>query len=230
MSAKDKICVPLFGPTAESLIGTIEEVQKVYPFVELRLDSLGEPESSALSAIRRACTVPCIATCRLPEDGGLFHGSAEQRASILRQCFELGFDLVDIEIEQADSLGFDVREFSSQLLLSHHNFDLTPEDEALDEIVAKMLEFQPSVCKFSTQVRKDSDCGRLFKLLCTYSNDCKMIVIGMGPRGRMTRIIGPLLGSVASFSEPVGAGTPRALGQISAKRMREIFDAIEGAS
>lgn len=57
-----------------------------------------------------------------------------------------------------------------------------------------------------------------------------MIVIGMGPRGRMTRIIGPLLGSVASFSEPVGAGTPRALGQISAKRMREIFDAIEGAS
>lgn len=143
MSAKDKICVPLFGPTAESLIGTIEEVQKVYPFVELRLDSLGEPESSALSAIRRACTVPCIATCRLPEDGGLFHGSAEQRASILRQCFELGFDLVDIEIEQVDSLGFDVREFSSQLLLSHHNFDLTQKMKRSMSLWRRCWSFSP---------------------------------------------------------------------------------------
>lgn len=230
MSARNKICVPVFGESVTSFVATLIEVQQQYPFVELRVDSIRDVTPDDLVEIRKACHVRCILTCRLSEDGGLYHDAPSSRDELFRQAFALGFDLIDIEIDHIAKLNFDITPLRKQLLLSTHNFECTPEENELKNLLEHMMSFQPAVCKLALQIRKESDCSRLFKLLCNYQEHQSLIVVGMGPRGRMTRILCPLLGSLASFAEPVGANTPRALGQLSAKKMREIFDAIDGTS
>ncbi len=62
--------------------------------VELRLDSVSDPDVAAALAGRR---LPVIITCRPTWEGGGFRGSEQERRRLLEQALALGADFVDVE-------------------------------------------------------------------------------------------------------------------------------------
>ena len=52
----------------------------------------------------------------------------------------------------------------TNVILSHHDYDLTPDDEALDGLVAQMVEAGADIAKIATTARDVSDSLRMLQL------------------------------------------------------------------
>ena len=50
------------------------------------------------------------------------------------------------------------------MILSHHDYDLTPDDAALDGLVAQMVEAGADIAKIATTARDVSDSLRILQL------------------------------------------------------------------
>jgi len=178
--------------------------------IEVRLDYLGNPEDSARIKWRDL-PAPAIATCRGHALGGRFPGSAADELRILDQAVRNGARYVDIDYRSA-------REFpTADVIGSYHDFDSTPED--LEGLLDAVCQSPASVAKIATMVRSWSDNRRLLELL-EKSWPKPVIVIGMGPLGQITRIVGPCRGSALTY---VAAGRRSAPGQPTFKELIDTY-------
>ena len=179
--------------------------------VELRLDSVADPDAGAALAGRR---LPAIVTCRPPEQGGLFRGSEEERRAVLRAAMDLGAEFVDLEWTR----GFDdwVRRRGGRgIVLSHHDFGGVPSD--LEAIVAAMAATGAEVVKVAVMVTRLADCVRLAEIGRRYP-DRRLVLIGMGEAGLVTRVCPARFGSCWTY-----AGAAVAPGQLTLEQMRREF-------
>src|ERR1700733_15368889 len=102
-----KVCVAIIGATAAELIEKASAAVKETPFLEFRLDYLDKP-ALALPKIKEflelntAATV--IATCRRAANGGKFEGALAAELEILLKAAAAGCQIVDVELESAESL------------------------------------------------------------------------------------------------------------------------------
>ena len=79
------------------------------------------------------------------------------------------------------------------------------------------------IVKIASHVSRAEDLQNLFKL---YRKDCRMVIIGMGKLGVISRIAAPLLGAEFTFAAPE-AGKETAPGQISKDKLLSIIRQIE---
>ena len=161
-----------------------------------------------------------LATCRLRENTGQFDATISQQRRILLRAIEAGAQLVDVEIETAETAPDLIAELRSKarVVLSFHNFDRTP---ALPAVLKRMRKVPADVYKIATMAVKPSDSLRLLDLL---DSDVPVMTLGMSEFGAPSRILGPARGSVFTFASPPSvAGT--APGQFSGEVMRKSFRA-----
>ena len=59
------------------------------------------------------------------------------------------------------------------------------------------MKYNPDIVKIACKVNSNRDNARLMSLL---DNDMKMIVLGMGEKGKITRLFSILLGGFCSFA------------------------------
>ncbi len=120
--SKPLLCVTVTAPTTAELRLRRDEAAASADLVEVRLDSVSDPNAAGALEGRRG---PVIVTCRPTWEGGQFAGSEEARAGILGQAVALGAEDVDIEWRA----GFD-RLLSTTagrgIVLSSHDFDGVP--------------------------------------------------------------------------------------------------------
>jgi len=69
----------------------------------------------------------------------------------------------------------------------------------LIKIAKKIAELNPDIIKISTMIKTDSDVMNLIKLMIDFPADKKRIVIGMGLKGKITRVMGPILGNFLTY-------------------------------
>src|SRR5262245_43806775 len=86
------LCQTVTGGSAADLVAARRPATA--DLVELRLDSVADPDVAGALARRRQ---PVVVTCRPPWEGGHFKGSEEERQRLLRQAFDLGAEYVDVE-------------------------------------------------------------------------------------------------------------------------------------
>ena len=91
--ALPQLCVTVTADSVAELRRRRDEVRDA-DMVELRLDTVRDPDVSAALAGRR---LPVILTCRPTWEGGHFKGSEEERRRILAEAIALGAELVDVE-------------------------------------------------------------------------------------------------------------------------------------
>jgi 3-dehydroquinate dehydratase / shikimate dehydrogenase len=176
--------------------------------VELRLDSVADPNVAAAIAGRRR---PVIVTCRPRWEGGAFNGSEEARRRILAEALELGAEYVDIEMRA----GFDdlvAREGGRRIVLSHHDFAGMPSD--LTGLVQAMRATGAGVTKIAVRTASLSDCVSLRDLGSRLRPGADLVLIGMGDFGIATRVLAGRFGSRWTYAGPIGA-----VGQLSADAM-----------
>lgn len=128
----------------------------------------------------------------------------EKRREIYRALagFPVLFDL-DMRT-QADDLRF-VREHAPdlRLVLSHHDYERTPDDGELRSILEEMRSQGAYVRKIATYCNGVGDAARLLRLASELSAAAERhIVIGMGPHGKITRVAGALWGGFLVFAPP----------------------------
>lgn len=238
-----RICTVVTGKTKKGFLGNLEEIQEVADLVELRVDYIVGFPLIDIDLIKSKTKRQAIFTCRKKEEGGFFAGSESERVEILRKAIDVGFDYVDVELAAAKSMfeeGSHSREIprlaplaqddnrtfktSSKIILSFHDFTKTPTLSELEEIKKQMRKFSPDIMKFAVLVRDERDSKILFQFLLNKQDDEEMIVVGMGEKGRMTRVVAPLLGSYLTYASTDYSSS--ASGQVDIIRLKKLYNEL----
>jgi 3-dehydroquinate dehydratase-1 len=131
-------------------------------------------------------------------------------------------DLVDVEI-QAGELFPQVKRlcstFKKILIGSYHNFDSTPDNKFLDDMVKQGKGQGADIVKVAVKATGKEDLIRFLDFALLNRNN-GLITISMGDQGLPSRIFTPLLGSPITYGYIKTASAP---GQLSVQEMISIF-------
>ncbi len=217
-----RICTPVIGETLDEFLENLKNTQEISDFVELRVDYIQDFTEANVEIIRKETKVQSIFTCRKKEEGGKFQSNEKDRVKILQKAIELGFDHIDIELSTMKENQF--KKSKSKLIISYHNFVETPSYWDMQSIIYEMNEFKPDILKITTMMKEEYESTKIYRLLTNKPHSEERIVIGMGEKGRMTRILGPLLRSYLTYaSTKFGESAP---GQIDIEELKEIYDKL----
>jgi len=155
-----------------------------------------------------------IATCR-PETS--FY-SREERKNALMTAISHGAAYVDIEIEADTPYKNEIirhaQAHSCLVIISYHNFETSPPRVELEKIVNRCFEEGADIAKISCMTRSTGDCGRIMALYDSEPGiNGKIVAIGMGKNGKITRVAAPILGAPFTYAS-ISDGNETAPGQI----------------
>jgi 3-dehydroquinate dehydratase type I len=135
---------------------------------------------------------------RHKKEGGLFKGTPAKQKEILKMAFTSGFTYIDISYRNPVLEELSTKE-KKHLLLSYHENKETPDLEDLLNTLGEMRSLKPAIIKIATFVDDREDIVTLAVLLKQKEENEKMIVIGMGKKGEITRFTFPTIGSCIAF-------------------------------
>ena len=178
---------------------------------ELRVDHFSSPDPErALAELDKFSGLPLLATIRLRAEGGGWTRGEEERLELFR-ALAPRVDAVDVElaaVEIRDPVIDAAHRAGALAIVSHHDFEKTPDPSALAALVARAQQTGADVVKIATTVRGPADVRALAGALLASPN---LIAVGMGEAGVATRLVFAALGSLLTYAF---AGAPTAPGQL----------------
>jgi len=218
-----KICTVVEGNTLPVFLDHLNKAKEGSAKLELRVDSIKDFEEEDIDTIKRKATISSIFTCRHVKEGGLFSGDAKEHKAILKKAFHSGFDYVDVSLGNSLLKSLDSKE-RKKLLLSCHDFESTPSGKKLAEVLARMRREEPAIIKIATMINGPSDVFTLADILKEKKEKEKLIVIGMGEMGKLTRVMFPAMGSYLTYASLEGSKI--APGLMTRKQMESVYKII----
>jgi 3-dehydroquinate dehydratase / shikimate dehydrogenase len=229
-----RVCVPVVGSDATTMIERAESLVRDNPFLELRLDYLSQP-AAALPKLKNFLEIhpeaTLIATCRRTVNGGKFKGSAVAELAVLLKAADVGFPLVDIELQTAKSLKADqLRGLTDRvgLIISYHDFRAT---RKLEEEFTEMSKYPADFYKVVSTATNLSDNVVMMKFLEGNSAKHEMVGLCMGEQGIISRVLGVRAGSIFTFGA-AKSGEETAPGQVPFNELRDTYriDNVDAAT
>lgn len=205
------ICVSIAEDSVDDCLRALRNLD----FAEVRIDLMKLSKKD----VRRIFSLGkrLIATCR---SGRM---TDEARKALLTEAIEAGASYVDVELESSDSFRRDIieraRARGCEVILSYHDFNRTPNRKELEHIVDSCFGSGADIAKIACKVNSEMDNARLLGLL---DSERRLVIAGMGERGRMTRVIAPLLGAEFTFAS-LSEGKETGEGQIGRKALEEMM-------
>ncbi len=109
------------------------------------------------------------------------------------------------------------------LITSYHDYQSTPEEKKLIEVMSIMMNYKPAIIKIATKCNKPEDGLRLLDLLLSLKKEKKKyIILGMGEYGTITRLYGALWGNEFIFA-PEKKEEASAPGQLTRQEMQTVL-------
>ena len=229
------ICMPLIGSTRVSLLAEAQSLLPRKPdLLEWRVDhfediAADDAVAEAALALRRAVgEMPLIFTLRSMREGGAPQPLDEDAAlRLVQKMSDSGlFDFIDLELTADKSALRTVIEAArgagTQVILSSHDFALTPLSAALHERLRRAQSLGADVAKLAVMPSNSADVLRLLEVTreAHRTLDLPLVTMAMGSLGVASRAIGHLFGSSMTFASGVGASAP---GQLPIEDLRKIF-------
>lgn len=212
------ICVSIREPDFEKCM----DLAGKYDFTEIRMDGTGYSGEQ----IRKLFSVEGrrIATFR-PGDV-----PDEARGKALMTAISAGADYVDIELEAPRDFREGIlslaRGQGSSVIISYHNYDETPDGAALYKTMERCFECGADIAKIACMVETEIECARILSLYNSmYGSEGKLVAIGMGEMGRITRVASTLLGAPFTYASPI-PGVNTAPGQIDYQTLKSIIEHV----
>ncbi len=196
--------------------------EKGADLVELRVDQFSDTELSYVEErIKEAkeTGLGTILTVRLPSEGGR---EVKNRGEILENLSPLS-DYTDVELSDRYTLikvSQKVREAGKKLIVSFHDFERTPPNWIIREVLREGLRYG-GIPKIAVRANSYEDVARL--LCISRQVEGEKVIIAMGDYGKISRLAGFVFGSVISYCS---LGRSFAPGQIPLEemvRLREEF-------
>lgn len=223
----NKICASIGAIDLQTLQRKIHEAFSLgADFIEIRFDYL--KISDVEQAIRIAETIKskAVFTLRSVDQAGKFKGSEAERLDLLKRLSISKPMLLDVEyntIRDNDDLADYLDELNTPILVSWHDFEETPMNEALLDIINNMRIYS----NYAKVVTTAKDIRDAFRLLDVYENitGLNLIAFAMGEAGVVSRILCTIAGN-APFTYAAVDRHTTASGQISLTQMRRLYDRI----
>lgn len=214
------ICTPVTGTTFKELLVHLESIQKISDFIELRVDTAQDFSLEHIDELKKNVTKKAIFTCRSKEEGGSWNQDESKRLLIIEKAAAAGFDYIDVELETLKKHEIN-RPHSTKLIVSYHNFTETPKYWKLTGVINEMNKHDPDLIKIATTVKKDEDNQTLFRLLVDRPGEEEWIIVGMGEKGKIIRIMAPIMGGFLTYAATEFGQT--APGQLQLNELKKTY-------
>jgi 3-dehydroquinate dehydratase/shikimate dehydrogenase len=205
------LCAVVTAPTMAELRRERDRVAPEADLVELRLDTVADPDVAGALAGR---TTPVIVTCRARWEGGHFAGGEAERLALLAEAWKAGAEYVDVEFAAWSAAPWIAKTAGRRLVVSSHDFDGMPAD--LAGRYAAMCATGAAVVKVAVTAHRLADCLPLLTL--SPGERQQHVVLAMGTPGMTTRLVPQRFGSAWTY-----AGAQVAPGQIPVSQLRGEF-------
>ena len=220
-----RLCIAVVGADAPTMVERAESLVRDNPFLELSLDYIAQP-LAALPKLKNFVELhpeaTFVATCRRAVNGGKFKGPVAAQIAVLRKAADLGFQLVDLEMQSVESLkANDLRELYDRvgLIISYHDFKAT---KNIDRQFKEMSKYPADFYKLVSTATSLHDNVVMMKLLEENSAKHEMVGLCMGEQGIISRVLGVRAGSVFTFGS-AAKGEETAPGQVLASELRDVY-------
>jgi len=186
-----KTCVTIAETERAGVLSQLAKAMKRADYAELRLDFLSKYEVPGILEDARGYMDRCVCTIRPQSDmGGRFVGTEDERLGLLEVAAGYGPMFLDVEYQtlKGDPRFLDsLRGKEANILVSYHDWEGTPSEDALRGKMRQMLDFSKNV-KIATTARRNGDALRVLSLYECKPEECSLIAFAMGDAGRLSRV------------------------------------------
>ncbi|MEM0895866.1 MAG: type I 3-dehydroquinate dehydratase [Verrucomicrobiota bacterium] len=189
--------------------------------LEVRLDAFKSVDVNFLKSLE-VSGLPLLFTARDPLEGGLHDLSSDQREQLLLLALPFA-TLVDIEIrnmEKMNALVAKARRSNVSIVGSFHDFETFP-SEAIQNVLRN--DSGADIVKVAVHVESEEQLAELEAVFAARSSSLPIAIMGMGPKGRESRLRALRWGSVLNYGY---LGKPNAPGQWSARELRTYLEGM----
>ena len=194
------IAVGFADKTSSSVIS--DGVKHGVDVAELRIDLYSSFEHDyVLNEVAKYSQLPTIATIRLKDEGGKWHGTEQERL-LLFKAIVPKVDAIDIELAATEILPEIVRVAKREdkmVFVSYHNFKSTPGVSELNDIAKKAKALGADLIKIATTAKNQKDLQTLASFTIENSK-LGLVTISMGAKGVASRLFFPALGSRLTYA------------------------------
>ncbi|MEJ5264033.1 MAG: type I 3-dehydroquinate dehydratase [Bacteroidales bacterium] len=212
------ICVSISESNFEKCL----ELVKKFELAEVRLD-LCRFNTSQIEKIFSSGQ-RLIATYRPSKEV-----TGKERAEGLLAAIRSGAKYVDVEIETDYAFKHNIITeaviHNCDVIISYHNFEHTPTLEQLKIVINQCFDMGANVAKVACMVNEPSDNARLLAL---YQSGKRIVALGMGELGKISRIAAPFLGAEFTFAS-ANDEFSTAPGQISYYKLNTIIELLKNS-
>ena len=235
------IITPLVGATREAILDEVAAiVPKAPDLLEWRIDffaAIGDVDAviaTALAIRQAAGGIPVLLTRRNVTEGGVPIAIAEAQvvAMYVAACQARCVELIDYELSNAPADLKTLRDVSAAnggtMIMSYHNFQQTPDAATIDSKFAAAEKLGADVAKVAVMPQNEQD---VLALLAATDRARQTIAIplismSMGGVGSLSRIMGWVYGSAATFAVGKSSSAP---GQIAIEELRAVLAVVRRA-
>ena len=235
------VITPLVGKTQAAILDEVAAIiPKTPDLLEWRIDffaAIGDVAAviATAQAIRQAAGgIPVLLTRRNVSEGGTPIAIAEAQvvAMYVAVCQARCVELIDYELSNAPADLKTLRDVSKAngvtMIMSYHNFQQTPDAATLDAKFAAAEKLGADVAKVAVTPQNEQD---VLALLAATDRARQTIAIplismSMGGVGSLSRIMGWVYGSAATFAVGKSSSAP---GQIAIEELRAVLAVVRRA-
>nr|WP_263313938.1 type I 3-dehydroquinate dehydratase [Mammaliicoccus sp. Marseille-Q6498] len=211
-------------------VDELVENQQSIDIVEFRADTLEDTSIENINEVLEAFKseynlAPIMFTYRSEGQGGFGDFDHEDYYKLMQDmiCNQKA-DYVDIQLDTyEDNLMNCITKAKNnhvQIIISHHDFKMTPDEEEMFVTYEKMAELGADIGKLAVMPKNERDLLAMLNAMnrAYHQLDIDVIGISMSDLGKMTRITGGLFGSKFTYGY---VGQEAAPGQLHVKEIRE---------
>ena len=235
------IITPLVGATQAAILDEVAAIVPKQPdLLEWRIDffaAIGDAQAvidTALAIRAAAGGIPVLLTRRNVTEGGVPIPIVESEvvAMYVAACQARCVELIDYELSNAPADLKTLRDVSAAngvtMIMSYHNFQQTPDAATLDSKFAAAENLGADVAKVAVMPQTEQD---VLALLAATDRARQTIAIplismSMGGVGSLSRIMGWVYGSAATFAVGKSSSAP---GQIAIEELRAVLAVVRRA-
>lgn len=206
------ICIPIRTKKTTQLLVNLKKAQEIGDLIEVWFEELTDLTPENLEKIFAAKKKPFVLK---------YQGSLE----ILHQLSAFPIEYIDLDVQTSPKIIAEVHRLykKTQVILSHHDFEKTPDDDDLKALFRKIKQKGADIKKIAVTAKSFSDSLRLLSVLKELSaQDEKLIFVAMGQQGKITRTAGHLCGNYLMYC-PLSSANKTAPGQVTAAELQSIM-------
>ncbi|MBN1186015.1 MAG: type I 3-dehydroquinate dehydratase [Bacteroidales bacterium] len=209
------ICISLAEKDPSQCLNLLSQVE----MAEIRLDLVNYCDADIKKIFSAGKKL--VATCRPKQYPD------EKQMRSLTMAIQSGASYIDIEMEAPETIRKELIQVAKlnecDVILSYHNYSNTPDIVELNKMVEEMYSMGADVAKVATMANDMKDAA---KILSLYSLGKRIVALGMGDAGKITRLMAPLFHAEFTFAT-LEKGKETAPGQVTKDQLIEILNLIK---